>query len=443
MTEQERYRIGLDALRSPITDDEWTIRRSKFESWRTLPSSPSSDPYPSEARPIDDEFGWYLFNIETTLQDPYALDPDEAARILPIVSGLASRWHLARRVDGLQEKLKELAGPRRMTPDSALFEIAVALAYAEIGFDVSLIPEEPGVRKTPDLVVRKGDIKVFVECKRQSRLSEYQADELQHWNRIWAPVEALLIKIGNPVWLRIDFRTELSMFDEAYLVDRLTLGLSLVHAPTVLLDNELVKVEARPVQLDRLQAHLNDTFVKVGGTQERDLLGGQWASPRSTMESRCFGARMKPTTEIPAWKARSFWDRIDWGCGATWVCSAEQSIERKARDIKTLFARAIEQLPTEQLGIVHVAVDTLSGNDVEVRRTEKVMSSISTFRIDRPVVGLLLHRVQTESPPSAAFNFDESVTDFWVDKRLREDFPKFVFVPATTKARTGGHWEYY
>ena len=440
--EEERYRTAVVALKSAMSPEEWLERRKKFELWQVGASSNKSDPYPAALRP-DDAFGWYIFVGELALERPYALDPDEAARVLPILAGLADRWEFASRVKGMEAKLKELAGPRRTTPDSGFFEIATALAYAAEGFDVAFIPEEPGIRKTPDLSATRGSVEVFIECKRQVAPGEYGLIQQENWNRLWAPLEKKLLEVGNSVWLKIEFRVELSQIDGDYLPTKLALGIALVDREMVLIDNELVKVEAKPVPLRRVATHLADNYVKVRGTQERALLGEAWATPRASMESTCIGRRMRPNASTPAWMARSFWDTIIFGCGVSWKCVAERSIEMQARDLKALFARAIEQLPLDKAGIVHVMSETLAGNDVEKRRTEKVADSIRAFRLDRPVIGLLYHRVQAESPVDGPFNFDESVTDYWVRQGIQGLFPHFVFVPRSTSGRDGGHWEHY
>lgn len=442
MDEEERYRTAVSALKSALEPEDWLERRKRFELWQMGASSRESDPYPAAPRP-DDAYGWYIFNGELALERPYALDPYEAARVLPILAGLADRWEFASRVRGMDVKLKELAGPRRATPDSGFFEIAVALAYAAEGFDVEFIPEEPGIRKTPDLYAKRGAVEVFVECKRQAAPGEYGLIQQANWKRLWTPLEKKLLEVGNSVWLKIEFRAELSEIEDDYLPQKLQLGLALVDREMVLIDNEIAKVEAKPVLLRRVAAHLADNYVKVGGTQERALLGGAWATPRASTESVCIGKRMKPNATTPGWMARSFWDAISFGCGVTWKCVAERSIEMQARDLKALFARAIEQLPLDKAGVIHVASETLSGNDVERRRTEKVAESIRTFKLDRPVIGLLYHRIQAESPLEGPFNFDESVTDYWIRKSIQPLFPHFVFVPRSTSGRDGGHWDHY
>jgi len=443
MTESEMYQVGLRALLGAMSDEDWALRRTRFEDWRNLPSSPSSDPYPSTPRPADDEFGWYVFTGEVAINDPHALDPDEAARVLPILIGLADRWQYASNITGLEQRLADLAGARRASPDNGLFEIAVALAYAARGLNVTLIPEQPGVQKTPDMKVLINGVDLYVECKRQSKFSAYEQAERAHWNRLWRPLEALLTEARAPLWLKVEFRRELSTYDDTYLADKLKFGIRIVTSELVLIDDEFIRVEAKPVDLPAVHSHLRDVYVKVRGTQERALLGGPWAPPRANMESVCTGRRMRPSRGMPAWKARSFWDQIDWGCGVAWQCTAEDAIERKARDVKSLFARAIEQLPNDSPGVVHIAAETLAGNDVEARRTKKIISSMREFRVEKPVLGLLLHRIQSESPPDSAFNFDESVTDFWQDSRLRDVSPRFVFIPRAVEPRTGGHWDYY
>lgn len=443
MTDEEKgYRIALAALKSAMKPEEWIERRKNFELWQEGASSNESDPYPAAMKP-DDTFGWYIFVGELALDRRYALDPDEAARVLPILAGLGERWEFASRVKGIDDKLKELAGPRRAEPDSGFFEIAVALAYAAEGFDVAFIPEERGIRKTPDIYVKRGDVEVFVECKRQQAPGEYGLIQQENWKRLWKPLEEKLVEIGNSVWLKIEFRVELSLIESNYLPEKLDFAIALVDQEMVLLDNELVRVEAKPVPLRRVAAHLANNYVKVRGTLERSLLGEAWATPRMSMESVCIGKRKTPDASTPEWMARSFWDTITFGCGVSWKCVAERSIDMQARDLKALFSRAIEQLPMDNKGIVHVMSETLSGNDVERRRTEKIEDSIKAFRCDRPVLGLLYHRIQAESPVDGAFNFDESVTDFWTHPERQKQFPRFAFVPKDTQGRDGGHWDHY
>ena len=443
MTEAEMYVVGLEILRGAMPSGDWATRRAALEAWRRSTSSPLTDPYPAGPRPGNDEFGWYLFVAEMAVNDPYGLDPDEAARVLPVVCGLASRWNHADRVVGLTEKLAELAGRRRATPDAGLFEVAVALAYAAEGFQVTMLPEQPGVKKTPDLKVAFENVDVYIECKRLSTFGDYEVKERQNWRRLWSSLEVQLRNQGNPLWLRIEFRRALDNYHDSYFEDRLKGLLTGITSEATVLDDDDIKFEARPVDLTKVGKHLKDVFVKVRGTQERALLGGTWAPPRAMMESFCLGDRMKPTSEIPPWKARSFWNKIHWGCGAAWLCTADESVDRKARDIKVLFSRAVEQLPADLPSIVHIAAETLSGNDVERRRTEKVEASVQDFRVDKPVMGMLFHRIQSESPPDGAFNFDESVSDYWRHPDLRDIFPRFVFLPMGLGSRKGGHWDYF
>ena len=70
-------------------------------------------------------------------------------------------------VKGLDRKLDELVRDYRQEPDGVLFEVLVALAYAEAGWEVTLIHEGPG--KSPDMRVRRGAREFFVECKRLAR----------------------------------------------------------------------------------------------------------------------------------------------------------------------------------------------------------------------------------------------------------------------------------
>ncbi len=52
-------------------------------------------------------------------------------------------------------------------------------------------------------------------------------------------------------------------------------------------------------------------------------------------------------------------------CSVIWECDNEESIDSKARDIKSLVNKAIKQIKNEQSGVIHIGLETYEGPEVE------------------------------------------------------------------------------
>ncbi|MFT4438829.1 hypothetical protein ACMX25_36440 [Caballeronia sp. 15715] len=134
---------------------------------------------------------------------------------------------------------------------------------------------------------------------------------------------------------------------------------------------------------------------------------------------------------------------VDWASGATFSCDAEASIERKARDVRAHVARAVQQVPNDELSVLHVAFETLEGPGVENRRLQKVIRSVESMTSMKMVAGIILHSLQPVDSTGQAIVIDETSSDFWRLPDLREVVPLMVVLPAShgLQAREGNHWD--
>ena len=80
---------------------------------------------------------------------------------------------------------------------------------------------------------------------------------------------------------------------------------------------------------------------------------------------------------------------------------------------------------------------------MENRRTAKVMKTIPSFVIDKPVLGVRFHRFLSNSRTDKLYEFDETVEQFQRDGVMLDDVPLNVVVPDDAEMVHGRHWELY
>jgi hypothetical protein len=172
------------------------------------------------------------------------------------------------------------------------------------------------------------------------------------------------------------------------------------------------------------------------------LLGGDWA-PENSEVTIVYLVKTGNMVGCEAPVLGTYIEAIDWACGITRQFDSEISINKKARDITKLLSDAVKQVPQDGPSIIHIAAETLEGKDVEVRRTEKVMSKVPFFTTDKPVLAVRFHRFQANSRTNMLFEFDETVEKFQVDGILLQDIPSQVVVSEDVERLNGRHWEIY
>lgn len=433
-------RIGLTAFLNQLSPDVWRSRRESIvEDLKGVTVAKELAQAPSIRVPRD-EIGWYLFLCQQALEDPLCLDVSQASRALPFFVAIGDRWKHAGKVYGLDRKILEVLHDRKAEPDGLIFEILVALSYAECGWDVDLLKENPP-NKSPDMVVRKGDKTIYVECKRQSRRAAYAAKERNEFLRLWHAARDVLLSKRQWVWIKAAFHVEVASLPTDYLSTILESVLPLRETEALVHEDGKVTIYARQIDQQAVHRHLQQFQVKNNSPMLSKLLGGDWAPLNSatTILNLC------KTSHVVGCEARvlgTYIDEIAWACGITREFDSDISIEKKARDVKNLLADAVRQVPDDAASVIHIAAETEDA-DVERRRTEKVMASIPSFIFDRPVLGVRLHIFQANQTIDKLWEFDETVEKFQIDAANLEDIPSRVVIPAHLELVPGRHWELY
>ena len=436
---QSELRLALDLFLKGLGPEQWAERRAGvIEMLNGAVADMANRPF-VPLRVQKDEIAWYLLLAELALDDPFSQEISQASRILPILTAIGMRLGHLPRVTGMDEKVNDALTDYRSDPDGTLFEILVGLSYAAAGWDVEFLASTP-LEKKPDLRVTKGGRVLFVECKRLQRSSEYGEKERQKFLEMWDGVAELLIENRQWLWLRADFRTEVSSLPKSFLTDLLASALPAPAGETTIYDGPEAKIDVRHIDQSKVAEHMAKYSVKLNSPALTTLLGGDWA-PLDSAVSVAHMIQPEFVKDSPIPFLGAYADKIGWASGITRKFSSARSIACKARDIRKRVADAVAQVPADVESVVHVAYETMDGPEVERHRFERVTETLKRFTTDKRLVSVRVHMMQAHQVLDGMWDFEETVLPWNRIPDHTHDIPVQVVVEPDATMRDGSHWE--
>lgn len=437
---QALLRAGLQPFLDRMSAEQWRQRRKNIlEQLDARPAETDLEKATS-IRVREDEIGWYLFLCQQALEDPMCTDISQAQRALPFFAGIGARWPHAPKVKGLTRKLDELLGDYKRDPDGLIFEVLVALSYAACGWEVEFLAEQP--TKTPDMVARRGDDELYIECKRLSRRTQYAETERNEFLRMWDHAKHVLLDNRQWIWLKGTFHADAGDLPTEFLSEVLKPVLPLGGGELLIHDGPLATIHARLMDRGAVQRHMSQYRVKANSPMLSRVLGGDWA-PENAAVTIIHAVKTSQVVDCELPVLGAYIEEVGFACGFTREFDSPISIEKKARDVTKQLSDAVKQVPDDKPSIIHIAAETMEGLDVERRRTEKVMSKIPQFVSDKPVLAVHFHRLQTHQRAEKLYEIDETVNRFQVDGVRLRHIPSAMVVPLDTPMQSGSHWEIY
>jgi len=185
------------------------------------------------------------------------------------------RVGFAHRVVGIERKPDELLKEHRKQPDGLFFEVLVALAYAEEGWDVTFIEE--GQDKTPDMRIVRGDQEFFVECKRMVRTTDNSEKERNQFLRLWDAGRHVLLEKRQWVWFKGTFHVDPAELPDNFLLDLWLSSLPIGLGERVPMDNEQATIKARLIDQAGVRRHMREFRGKANSPMLTQVIGGDWA----------------------------------------------------------------------------------------------------------------------------------------------------------------------
>ncbi|MPY24421.1 hypothetical protein FS373_18060 [Shewanella sp. YLB-07] len=343
---------------------------------------------------------WYLYLVESQYYRPYVSQPSQSCRILPFFSAFGRHIELAKKISGINEKLAELLKGKNNQPDSMLFEISVALMYARNGWSVSFIPET-AIKKTPDLLVEKGAESFYVECKRQAKVTEYSEIERKEWNIRWDKLVHVMSSFKTPTFLDVTFKVEVADTPQTIIASAFTeIADNGMISSGRCLENDQIIVSVDYINMDEVNKHFDKYQVSWNSPQMVALFSGGYERSGSYTQVHSPKGINAIGPDDDEHILNLFCTGVHKAYCAKWECLSDASIDKKAKDVKKLLNKAVNQAPDEGNTIVHIAYETLHGPFVEFERHKKIANSINTFDYkNKNVRAVFCHALQPSVGP--------------------------------------------
>jgi hypothetical protein len=427
---------------SLIPSKKWKERKASIEERITMEfrsTPPFSEPISEGTAMVikDDQIGWYLYLVEMLIKEPHKYEFFQGARVIPVFKRLGMDFHLLMQITGVISKVRKLINSRKSEADATLFEILTALLWARNGWQVSFL-EESKNGKTPDIIARKGVETWYIECKRQSKTSDYAQKERLKWQAMISPITKTLIE--HNVLLDIVFHVELASLPDTFLKDVLYTKLPLVVQPGKVVANSLVDINVSFIDIKAIKNHLSRFFVKYPSPQIIELIGRK----SSDNLGFAYGAKSAFFRVGSGVVNNLYVHDIESAFGAFWHCDAPETITAKARDIKKQIFTALQQFQPEQKAIIHIGMETFDGPAVEKERLLKITDTLDRIDLNgKTLRWAYCHFFQAYSPSDAIWTFDETVNT--ISSNPPHGTPplesKFLIVPEDVGLDNIPHWE--
>lgn len=361
----------------------------------------------------DDWIAWYLYLAESLADRPTVDEPAQSSRIWHFFAVIGEHSERLKLVKGIESKLNDLLVKTINQPDSILFELVVAICYSKNGWDVEFIPET-ATHKTPDLRVVKGSDILYVECKRLAKVTQYSEDERTEWLKRWEMALPLIIRYHEPVFFEVTFKTEIVKTRIDILlaaVNEIYNSGYLVKGKIAVCESEDVSVRANFIDMGRVGEHIGKWHVKYPSPQLYSLLDDDY-DPFGSYTMVC-NAKLCTFSNDEFSTINVFIDEIEKPFCAKWVCLAEESIDKKAKDIKRVLVQAVKQAPIDAPTVIHIGYETLHGPEIEFVRDSKICEIISNFDfVGKDIAAIYCHSFQSRQLAGENWDFAETVRYF-------------------------------
>jgi hypothetical protein len=339
---------------------------------------------------------------------------------------------LLKNVEGVSQRVQRLVGIERGQPNGGLFELLVAGAYLREGGEVRFLPETPGVKKTHDLDVRIHGQDWAVECKRME-LGEYTEKERARMRELWLPVAHELQQRGFNVLAQVQFNSEIDDIPPEYLVHHAARWMSGGFLLSHKWQDQYGSGTIGTLDMSKLTTLLETDDVALHSSRMIELLTGR--HKRNAKVIQLLDVRMG---ENPLYVTECRQAIV-----LDWESLSSAAIDRKARDVLKRLADGTNQLPDDRPGVVHIGLEAVDGNEVEARRYEKVLKTITNFDSKgKPLEYVYVNWFAPESPPNEFGAFDE--TYHWAGNRPQHSRPLrdgMLVLGSDVDTRPGVHWD--
>lgn len=351
-------------------------------------------PQPMDLLPPGDLPAGILAQADALLHDGRCFDARLASRTVPFLKLIGSALPVLVRAEGFEERTRALLNSRNDHPEGNLLELATAARYLMEGYPLRFIPESE--RRTPDIELLAGRRNPQIECKRL-RVSEYELLETARARSMFAQACNLAEARSAFVHLDVVFLAPLERVPESYLAERMELALkknSVKHGwEDAHSRGSITRGNRRAIDDDT-----RDTSLLVGPKLFRLFTETVVPSQRVMM-----GVKGSPHE----WDPR-YLHNFEAVALCSWDTESTESIEARARHVRSKLAEIDRQLQDSALGAAHIVVDAERDVNTADLRRERIREQITGFHFNSRIGALTTHYLLTHTAESKSWTIDET-----------------------------------
>jgi hypothetical protein len=445
--ERERVKAFYHLLVDRLGIEAWALRKDEYLKHIRLKESQFNIKKPVEPQlfyPEENDIDWYIIASYLAYDFPYSDCAYSSTRIYPYAMAIGSVADELRKVPNINNVLDRMLANNNK-PETQLFELLTASFYLKNGYEVSFIPEnsiawpDGKTKKSPDLLVKSGELELYVECKRAKKQTRYSEAEEKAWSEIWGRLSQHMHKVAP--WCIVDlvFHEQLIHVTSEEVINAVN---KTINCKVDKLREGLVSVEIRTIDKVRLESHYQDFAVRPSSPQHELLVFGNMDSNEKRSISTIANQVTMPGNNEDI--LNMFVEQVDNVVGAQWSCEHEASLDKRSKHFKSLLNSAIIQFPPDRKGIVHIWYETCEGIKIEELRNDKNIINITNYDASgTTMLGVFLHAVNYY-PFEDSYDWAETVKDFARIPNLNMLFPKQSLMLAsnsTHEVENITHWE--
>jgi hypothetical protein len=329
-----------------------------------------------------DRVGSYLAQAHALLHDRRSYDLALGSRIVPFIKHVGEGVEALMHMPGAVERANRFLRNRAVNPEGAMFEFAVAVAYAHDGYSTEFIPEAPGTDRRPDLAISRGVLSAEVECKRLGRGS-YEKAESDRQQLLVVKLSELVHSRQLSLHVDVTYARELGEIPANYLAIWVKKALdSRILLPSGFpWKDEFGEGVVKPANLEAVHRDTATTSLLFGSKMARLLTG-------APVGERAYN--MVASGEEDPRDVR-FVERLYYGTVVTWQCVAEASVDARARYIRSKLSEIDAQLKSSPAGVAHIAMDAERDTRAADLRRARNIEVVRQFAFETRMIAAYLH----------------------------------------------------
>lgn len=416
------YKLLVDRLGA----EAWGQRRAAYVKRIREKDSSFDVRLPIEPQlfmPAENDIDWYILASYLSHDFQYSDSAYSSRRIYPYAMAIGAVADQMLKVPNVGDVLDKMLANNN-NPETQLFELLTAAFYIKNGYEVSFIPENSitwpnGKKKSPDLLVKSGDLEFYVECKRSIKQTKYSQAEEQAWADIWSKLSHHMLKAAPWSIADLTFHEQVSVVAADDVIKVVNLA---IKAGGSRVREGSITAQIRAIDKMHLKQHYKDFSVRPHSPQQEKLVFGFIDSNEKRSIATVASRVIRPGTNHDI--LNMFVKDVASCVAAQWRCDHEDSLSTRSKHFKSLVNDGVSQIPPDRAGVVHVWYETRDGIQIEELRRGKNIDNISAYDAsETTVLGVFVHAVNYY-PFEENYEWAETVQDFARIPNLMDLFPR-------------------